>query len=106
MPDRPELPPDHWIRVALSLREVLGELLEEWQLTLDGAPMRGTTALVRAGAHRRRATGRAQGRLPRTTRPSTSTSRSSTGTATAPSSCCAPTRTAGRCCSSGCTPRT
>ena len=85
--------------------------------TLDG-PARGVAAADRrlADARLHRA-GPARCDEPRarppssrsgspTRSPSTSTSPCSTGTATARSGCCRPTRTGGRCCSSGCTRRT
>ena len=89
------------------LPAVVGDLLPEWELT--PRRRRALARLLLAGGpgpHRRRRAGRAQGRASTaTTSPSTRRSPSSTGTATAPSGCCAPTRAAGRCCSSGSTAR-
>ena len=97
-----------------------------WAAWLDRLPRLVAEPARRVGAHpRRRADARvllagacrcatatgtaggAQGQLRRRRRVrARGTSRSSTGTATARSGCSAPTRTAARCCSSGCTART
>ena len=81
------------------------DLVEEWSLTLDGDPRHGHCAPRRPGAH---AAGRPavlkltlparRGRA-RAPRPAALARPTATVAAAA-----APTRTAGRCCSSGCTP--
>ena len=58
-----------------------------------------------AGAHPAAAAPRCSRSATPTRAPSTSTWRCGPGTVAAPSSCCAPTRTAAPCCWSGCTPR-